>query len=313
MEYRSIIALPDSFVAIDTETTGLDFEYCDIIEVAAARYENGSLVGSFTSLIQPPPYYSHETQKDEFVPDFITELTGITNEMLESAPTLEDVFPKLSEFVSNALLVGQNTAFDMRFLYEAAQGLSLPPLENEFVNISRIARKTFPDQQHYRLPDIASLCGIPFDEAHRALADCELTAKCFLSMRKKILDLMTESDFVELFKKKTKTYSEYINELETNAIDVDEDCPIYGKVVVFTGTLDKMPRKDALSLVAKLGGVPSNELTKATNFLVVGNGEFVASVKDGKTKKMEKAEKYAAKGCNICVISENTFFEMLDM
>ena len=82
--------------------------------------------------------------------------------------------------------------------------------------------------------------------------------------------------------------------------------------MVFTGTLERMPRKEALAYVAKLGGIPADSLTKETNYLVIGNGEFVASVKNGKTNKMKKAEAMALKGLDIHVVSESAFFKMVD-
>ena len=71
-----------------------------------------------------------------------------------------------------------------------------------------------------------------------------------------------------------------------------------------------MTRKEAFQEVVNQGGIPSDSLTKKTNFLVVGNKEFAKSVKDGKTSKMKKAESYRLKGEDIAVISEGSFFDM---
>ena len=57
---KSIIALPSDYVVIDTETTGLDYDYCNLIEVSALKFKDGKYVDNFTSLIQPPMrYYFH--------------------------------------------------------------------------------------------------------------------------------------------------------------------------------------------------------------------------------------------------------------
>ena len=123
---------------------------------------------------------------------------------------------------------------------------------------------------------------------------------------------MTEQDFIKSFDKHENSYEKFIQGLDLTADAANEDSPIFGKTIVFTGTLERMQRKDALSLVAKHGGIPSDKLNKETNYLVVGNGEFVASVKNGKTSKMKKAESMALKGIDIHVISENTFFKMIE-
>ena len=72
-----------------------------------------------------------------------------------------------------------------------------------------------------------------------------------------------------------------------------------------------MSRRDAYQLVLNLGGIPEDTITKKTDFLVVGNTDFAASIKNGKTNKMKKADMYRAKGQDILTLSENTFFQML--
>lgn len=315
---RSIIALPDSFVVVDTETTGLDFDFDNIIEVSAIRYENGICVDTYTSLVKPPMIRIYDeasdTDVEAYVTDFITDLTGITNEMLASAPSIDSVLPGFMDFLGDSTIIGHNIPFDVKFLNSACSDLGMKPLSNDYVNTVRIVRKVFPGNPHYRLSDMANYCGIKQDSAHRALADCETTAACYLLMRERILADMTEQDFQKTFEKHThgESYAKFIEGLESLVDTANEDSPIYGKTIVFTGTLERMQRKDALTLVAQRGGIPSDKLNKETNYLVVGNGEFVASVKNGKTAKMKKAEAMAVKGIDIHVISENTFFKMIE-
>lgn len=312
---KSIIALPDDFVVIDTETTGLDFDCCDLIEVSAIRYRNNTPVGQFSSLVKPPMETPFRGENGEvvtrYVDQFITDLTGITNEMLESAPSKEEVIPAFLDFIEDSILVGHNTAFDINFLYDAAVETTGVTLKNNYINTIRLAHKEFPGMEHYRLSDVAAACEVDQKNAHRGLADCETTAQCYLKMKERILSRMTEADFKRLFAKKVLSYKDFIGKIDSSDFTPDSDNPIFGKTVVFTGTLEKMVRKDALLLVAKLGGIPSNTITKSTNFLVIGNGEFAASVKEGHSKKMKKAEKYQLSGFDIQIISENAFFELI--
>ena len=78
---KSIISNPTNYVIIDIETTGLDPEYCEIIELAAIKYENNKEIARFNSLVKP----------DYEIDSFITDLTGITNEMVKNSPKISEV------------------------------------------------------------------------------------------------------------------------------------------------------------------------------------------------------------------------------
>lgn len=312
---KSIIALPSDYVVIDTETTGLDYDYCNLIEVSALKFKDGKCVDNFTSLIQPPMrYYFHridDTHHDYvpgYVDDFIAELTGITNEMLSTAPTAEQVIPKLLSFIDNCVLIGHNANFDINFLYDAAINVCGTPLRNDFIDTLRIARKVFPEMAHHRLSDVTTACHVDIPEAHRAEADCKTTAACYEWMRTKILEESSEAEFAASFK---YDYGKILSEIRATAADIDATNPLYGKVVVFTGALSSMTRKEAFQLVVNWGGIPSDNLNAKTNFLVIGNTDFAQSVKEGKTNKMKKAEKMVQKGLEISIISESAFFEMI--
>lgn len=315
---NSTIALPNDYVIIDTETTGLDFEFCDLIEVAAIKYVNGVEVGTFSSLVKPPENTTYFPLRPEgkrvvtrYVDEFIEDLTGITNEMLENSPEPSEVLPLFVDFIGDSVLIGHNVNFDINFLYDATKMALNKHLINDFIDTLRISRKVFPELQHHRLIDVAAACGAVRPELHRALDDCYTTATCYEYMKRLILGKMVERDFVSLFK--TKTYERYIKDICIDNVEVDESSPVFGATVVFTGTLTRMPRKQAFEVVAKVGGIPSNSITKETNFLVIGDAEFVSSVKDGKTNKMKKVEELALKGQDIRAISEKSFFELLNI
>lgn len=316
---KSLIALPESYVVIDTETTGLDYDFCNIIEISGIKVIDGKIVDSFSSLVQPPPVFITDAETDNVIPEYIDEyisaLTGITNEELQNAPKIDSVYPNFVDFIGSSILIGHNVNFDINFLYDA--GLRLGHhLSNDFIDTMRIARKLYPDLKHHRLRDIVEYLNIDAHGAHRALVDCETTNSCYALMRHTILENMTESAFAATFK------PHYKGDGHSSRIDVasivsqnsefDETHPLYGKTVVFTGTLSSMLRKDAMQHVANVGGINSNSVTKSTNFLVIGSEEFASSVKDGKTTKMKKAEALQLKGNDIQIISEKAFFDMLD-
>lgn len=310
---KSMLILPSDYVVIDTETTGLDYEYCDIIEVSAVRYSAGAIVDKFSTLVKPEPYETMNDNGDwveEYVDDFISNLTGITNEMLADAPEPAEVLPKFMQFIGDSVLIGHNVNFDINFLYDAAERHCGLMLSNNYIDTMRIARKLLPDLKHHRLSDVSAACGVAVSNAHRAEADCLTTAACFEEMKIRILSMGTEADFQRKFSK-VHINNEYLKSITAETTEIDETNPIYGKCVVFTGAMSTMPRKEGLQLVANLGGIPQDSITKKTNFLVIGSEEFASCVKNGKTRKMQKAESYKAKGEEIDILSEAAFFDMI--
>ena len=119
---KSIIDFPDEYICFDVETTGLSLEYHEIIEISAVRVKNGNICEVFSSLVHP----------SESIPQFITNLTGITNEMAKHAPEPQSVLPRFIEFIGDNVLVGHNAAsFDMNFVYDACEKCDLI-LKNDF-------------------------------------------------------------------------------------------------------------------------------------------------------------------------------------
>lgn len=318
---KSMIALPSEYVVIDTETTGLDYECCDIIEVSAVKFADGEVMDTFTSLMKPKLVTTYYPLRNDgagewvtrYVDQFIADLTGITNEMLEEAPEPAEVMPKLMAFLGESVLIGHNANFDVNFLYDAAEATCGTPLTNDFIDTLRIARKVFPELKHHRLADIAQACGVAPDGSHRAEADCLTTAACFEHMRKTILSTQTETEFAHRFTSawKSGNYNKTLRNITAATDQIDDTNPVFGKIVVFTGAMATMSRKEGFQLVANLGGTPADSITKKTNYLVIGGEEFASCVKNGKTKKMQKAEAYQAKGEEITILSESAFFDMI--
>ena len=313
---RSLIALPTDYTVIDIETTGFDLVYNSIIEVAAVRVRGGEVQDKYTSLIKPTKhtYLSEAGEGYYYVDEFITKLTGITNEMLEEAPVAAEVLPEFVKFIGDDLLVAHNANFDINFLYETMSKVIGQPLKNNFVDTMRLSRKLFPASEHHRSCDLAKNCGVPYENAHRALNDSIITCSCFEKMREIVASTYESQEaFVKLFNhiagggKKLDASS-----IVTDKADFDEDHPFYHKTVVFTGALDGIPRRVAMQSVVDVGGYVADGVTKATNYLVVGSFDFVNSVKGNKSSKMKKAEKMKLDGLDIEVISENTFLDFLE-
>ena len=294
---RSIIAFPDVYTVIDIETTGLDSRYCEIIEISALRYNGGQLVDNFSTLVKPSSPIS----------DFITQLTGITNDMVADAPDIATAARQFFDFIKDDILVGYNVNFDINFLYDVLDehcGLSL---SNSFIDAMRIARKMRPELKNHKLQTVASSLGIS-SEAHRSFADCETCNTCYSLL---ISEAIEKHGSIEAFASSFAYHQASAKDIVATTDSFDESHPLFGKVCVFTGTLEKMVRKDAMQLVVNLGGTCGDNVTAKTNFLILGNNDFCKSIKDGKSSKQKKAEALMLKGNDIEILSENVFYDMV--
>lgn len=290
----SLLEFPEDFVVIDLETTGLDPKYDEIIEIAALKVKNGKIIDSFESLANPM------CEIDEF----ITELTGITNEQLEQAPLLNDIFPTALDFIGNSIVIGHNINFDINFLYDKSEELLDKPFQNNYIDTMRLSRNLFPNFNHHRLIDLVERFGISDSVCHRAFSDASDTLKCYEYMKN-----FAAENSVQFLRDKYK----YVSAKDIGKEDGFEDTtsPLWGKCAVFTGKLEKMSRKEAMQTVVNIGGICADSVTKETNFLVLGNLDYCSSIKDGKSSKHKKAEDLILKGYDVCILSENIFYEIV--
>lgn len=293
---KSIIEFPTAYVVVDIETTGLSPAYDEIIEISAIRYEENREMNKYVSLVKP----SFE------IDEYITELTGITNEMLADAPSIEQCIKEFKEFIRNDLLVGYNVNFDINFLYDNLMNCYGESLSNDFIDVMRIAKRALPELEHHRQKDILDYYDIAVAIEHRAEADCIACNACFNALKE---DIGRRNVDVSVKKKPHKGIC--AKDISTEKTDFDTEHPLFGKVCVFTGTLENMQRKEAMQIVADLGGIPGDGVTKKTNYLVLGNNDYCKTIKDGKSSKQKKAEKMILEGADLQIISEQVFYDMI--
>lgn len=303
---KSLLAFPQKYVCLDLETTGLSPQYDEIIEICAIKIDSGKEIERFQTLIKP------ENEIDEY----ISELTGITNELVADAPHIKDVLPSLIDFLSDWVIVGHNVNFDINFVYDNCLEYMNSYFKNDFVDTMRLSRKVVPALKHHRLEDLVKYFNIEIEGAHRAAYDCTATICCLEKLKAVAVDTYgdVESALYEFTKEhKQKKYkpSDDLRKLSVTADYIDTDNPFYEKNVVFTGTLEKMVRKDAAQLVVNLGGFAQNNVTKTTDFLVLGNNDYCNTIKDGKSNKQKKAENLILSGSDLKIIPENVFYDII--
>ncbi len=171
------------FVVIDTETTGLRPGPDRVIEVACVRVRGGEAIDSFQTLINPI----------RRIPPFIAQFTGITQEMVNDAPTAKEIMPDVMHFIDDAIVVGHNVGFDIGFLSYEAQliGRAFPP---DGLDTIPLARRFCPGLKRFKLDMVASHLNIPTVNRHRALGDATVTAAIFL----RILELALQQNISTL-------------------------------------------------------------------------------------------------------------------
>lgn len=152
---------------IDFETTGMSPDRGDrATEVAIVLVEDGRLVDRFQSLMNAGVP----------VPAFITQLTGISNAMLATAPPAAEVMRQASRFVGDAPLVAHNAAFDRRFWVGELSRLGLPAPQ-PFACTMLLSRRLYPQAPNHKLGTLVDYHRLPrTGAAHRALADAEMAA-----------------------------------------------------------------------------------------------------------------------------------------
>jgi predicted DnaQ family exonuclease/DinG family helicase len=191
----------ESFVAVDLETTGLDPQKETIIEVGLIHFYKGKIEERFCRTVNP----------GKTVSDHVLILTGIKQKELFSSPPLEKIIPQIKEFIGDKPLVGHNIGFDISFLEKS---FSLNNITYDTFNLSRMY---LPFIASHSLSSIVEYFKIPYDDAHRAAADAEMTGKIFLEM----FDLMTNLD-PEILKKQLDIMGDkyFEGELIKKALDI---------------------------------------------------------------------------------------------
>lgn len=159
-------------VMIDFETSGMSPDQGGrVTEVAALRILGGEVVDRYVSLINC----------NVRIPSFITQLTGITQAMVNQAPPVSEVMPELVEFIGDATLAAHNASFDEKFLLAESDRLGLSPQHDGLICSVKLSRRVFPGLGSYSLGPLASSLGIRFKgSAHRAEADAEVASALLL-------------------------------------------------------------------------------------------------------------------------------------
>ena len=195
-----------TYCVLDLETTGFSATTEKITEVGIMKIKNGKVLDEFSCFVNP----------EKHIPQRVSEVTNITDDMVADSETIDKVFPKILDFIKDSVLVAHNAPFDMGFLKQNAKNLGYE-FDYTYLDTLSLAKDLFPDYKKYKLGKIADNLGIKVEVAHRALDDVDTTVKVFNVMMamlkkrgaKKVEDIDKVSSNEEAKKeayKKLRTY-----------------------------------------------------------------------------------------------------------
>ena len=172
------MVIPKTLVSLDLETTGLDPDSDAIIEIGAAKLIGEGIESEFQTLVNP----------GRRIPAFVSQLTGITNNMVADAPPLAAVLLELTEFVGDVPILGHNVGFDLRFVRK--MGVLQ---KNAFVDTMALAATVLPSAGRYSLGSLATELDVELPATHRALDDARVTCLVYLELLKRARELSQET------------------------------------------------------------------------------------------------------------------------
>lgn len=305
------------FVAIDFETaTPKRDSPCSI---GMTVVQNGQIVKSEERLIKPA--YS------SFDP-FCVRIHGITESDVRDAPEFDSIWNEIKPYFSDSLVVAHNAGFDISVLRSTLSLYGIAPPPFHFACTEKVSRKKWDKLINYRLDTICRHLDIPLDNHHNAAEDSYACASILLRILHEhdVQDVwalaetlgfcfgyVSESKYLACSapgtapKSRTKVHMDQLTFPE----NPPTDSPISSKLFVFTGSLDYMTRQEAMQFVLNMGGVPRTQVSRRTDYLVVGEFDYARLVNGEASTKLLKARSLAESGLGIQIISEKDFLRMI--
>ena len=270
-------SLDGGFVVFDIETTGLYAEKDKITEIGAVKLLNGQVCDTYSSFVNPGIP----------IPEFITKLTGIHDEMVADAPAIEEALDSFLAFVGDLPVVAHNASFDTGFIKFNARATG-KKFDNIIIDTLQMSRNIFPDLGKYKLDLVAKHLGVKLENHHRAVNDSRATAGIFLKC-------------MELLKEKGVQTIEGINNTLSGNFDYKKADSYHAIILVKNNiglkNLYKIISESHLNYFYKKPRVPKSLLLKYREGLILGSaceaGELYSAIVKGKNKsEIEKIARF---------------------
>jgi DNA polymerase-3 subunit alpha (Gram-positive type) len=255
-----------TFICFDIETTGLSAARDKITEIGAVKVENGVITDTFSTFANP----------EMPIPQKITQLTGITDDMVKDAPSQSDAVGAFLEFAGDNVLVAHNAPFDTSFIAKACEDMGR---EYNYTSIDTVAisRAILTDIKNCKLDTVAKFLRLGDFNHHRATDDAEMLARIFINLCQRLTD-----DYGI-----TKT-----NDINTKIAGGDfKKLPTYHQIILVknkTGlkNLYRLISYSHLNYFYKKPRIPKSELVKYREGLIIGSaccaGQLYMAILEGK-------------------------------
>ena len=255
-----------TFICFDIETTGLSAARDKITEIGAVKVENGVITDTFSTFANP----------EMPIPQKITQLTGITDDMVKDAPSQSDAVGAFLEFAGDNVLVAHNAPFDTSFIAKACEDMGR---EYNYTSIDTVAisRAILTDIKNCKLDTVAKFLRLGGFKHHRATDDAEMLARIFINLCQRLTD-----DYGI-----TKT-----NDINTKIAGGDfKKLPTYHQIILVknkTGlkNLYRLISYSHLNYFYKKPRIPKSELVKYREGLIIGSaccaGQLYMAILEGK-------------------------------
>lgn len=297
-----------TFAALDVETA--NSRRGSVCSLGVVVVEAGDIVSRHHWLCQPP----EGMQQFDI---FNSRLHGIVQDDVADQPSFGDRLQEVLRVIGDRPVVAHNAAFDIGAIRSGcdATGSDWPTLT--YACTMAMARRAEPGLLSYGLPLVCDALQVPRGQHHRADQDAAAAAQIFLVLAARTgaptLSALAAMLMVRLGHiTQTAWSASLVPQQRRPMTDGDADCehPLYGKNVCFTGGLSIL-RAEAWSLVAELGATPQENVTKKTDFLVIGDGFTGRTAEEFHTGRAIKAVKTNAKGGHVEVLTEGDFLKLL--
>ncbi|MEG6568274.1 PolC-type DNA polymerase III [Thermoanaerobacterium thermosaccharolyticum] len=243
--------IDDSFVVFDIETTGLSSINDSIIEIGAVKIKDCQIVDTFETFVNPQIHISN----------FITKLTGITDDMVKRYPPIDEVLPKFLEFIKGSTLVAHNANFDVTFIKTKAKNLGIE-VDNPVLDTLELSRHMYENLKNYKLDTVAQHLGVSLENHHRAVDDARATAEIFLKSINKLKENGIE---------KVNEINSYLK----NKVDIKK-MPTYHVIILVKNqkglrNLYELVSKSNLEYFHRNPRIPKSLLTQMREGLLIGS------------------------------------------
>lgn len=160
------------FTVVDAETTGRSDKAKDVTEISAIKYRQGEEVATFSTLVK----------SENGILPFVVKLTGITDEMIKPAPSIDDIILGLVEFIGEDTILGHDVNFDYGLISEAYERVSGKEIKNPSIDTLKLAKRLISDSDNHKLETLCDYFAIPRSKGHRALDDSRQTAELYFKI-----------------------------------------------------------------------------------------------------------------------------------